>query len=565
MISGWTKHCEPLHVPGSVQELEHLTGNLSSRADHWARTLTAIPSVTGSKDEADFSSRLADLLRVSPAFAEPDSVWTLDVPGGQHLRQCVMALARGSGRRTMVLTGHFDIVETGCYGDLQPFALLPDELGPALIRKIRTEPHDPRSSRALADLESGAFLAGRGLLDMKGGLAAGLAVIEEMAATGFDGNLLFIAVPDEEGNSAGARAMSQALAGIAAERDLDVAAVINLDATGDEGDGEAGRVVMLGSVGKLLPSALVVGRPGHAADSFRGLGAAALAGVLAAEIEWSPDLTERTSDELGAGPTLLGMKDSKTAYDVTMPARVWMYWNVMTHRRSPEEVLTAVEASARRSSGELMHQLVVRAEASRADVALGEVVITRYDALSAEVAAADPGAASRLQSLAAELSAGELSLPEQCRVLTERLWELSGRPGPAIVLGFASIPYLPVELRNDPAARALHAAVDAARAEIAGRFQTTIGSITYFPGISDVSFFGQADDTHVATISANTPQWTGILAGAPRFGAAGVPSINVGPWGRDYHTRLERMHADYGFRILPELLKAITLRILTPP
>jgi arginine utilization protein RocB len=542
-----------------------LTGSLFSRAEYWARTLTAIPSVTGSQDEADFAAKLVDLLRARPAFAASDSVWTLDVPGGPHRRQCVLGLARGKGRRTVVLTGHFDIVETGCYGNLQPFALLPDELGPALIRKIKTEPHDPRSSRALADLESGAFLAGRGLLDMKGGLAAGLAVIEEMAATGFDGNLLFIAVPDEEGNSAGARAMSQALAGIAAERDLDVAAVINLDATGDEGDGEAGRVVMLGSVGKLLPSALVVGRPGHAADSFRGLGAAALAGVLAAEIEWSPDLTERTSDELGAGPTLLGMKDSKTAYDVTMPARVWMYWNVMTHRRSPEEVLTTVEAAARRSSGDLMKRLAARADASRADISLGDVIIIRHDALFAEVAAANPGAASRLQSLAAELSAGELSLPEQCRVLTEKLWELSGRPGPAIILGFASIPYLPVELRDDPAARALHNAVDAARAEIAACFQTTIGTIRYFPGISDVSFFGQADDTHVATISANTPQWTGILAGAARFGAAGLPSINVGPWGRDYHTRLERMHADYAFRILPELLKAITLRMLSPP
>lgn len=542
-----------------------MAASISSRAEYWARVLTAIPSVTGSRDEADFAAKLVELLRTSPAFAAPGSIWTLDVAGVPQGRQCVMALARGSGRRTVVLTGHFDIVETDCYGELQPLALLPDELGEALIRKIRAEPHDPRTAKALADLESGAFLAGRGLLDMKGGLAAGLAVIEQMAAAGFDGNLLFVAVPDEEGNSAGARAMSQALSDIATERGLDIVAVINLDATGDEGDGEVGRVVMLGSVGKLLPSALVVGRPGHAADSFRGLGAAALAGALAAEIEWSPDLTERTGDELGAGPTLLGMKDSKIAYDVTMPARVWMYWNVMTHRRPPEEVLTTVEAAARRSSAELMRALATRADASRADVALGDVVIIRHDALFAEVAAANPGAASLLQSLAAELSAGELSLPEQCRVLTEKLWELSGRPGPAIVLGFASIPYLPVELRDDPAARALHAAVDAARAEIAARFETTIGTIRYFPGISDVSFFGQADDTHVATISANTPQWTGILAGAAGFGAAGLPSINAGPWGRDYHTRLERMHIDYGFRILPELVKSIAARMLSPP
>lgn len=535
---------------------------LSDRTEHWALTLTAIPSVTGSEDEADFSARLVDLLRASPAFArDSNAVWTIDVPGGPHQRSCVLALMRGEGRRTVVLTGHFDIVETGCYGELEPLALLPPRLGPALVEVIAREPFDARSARAAEDLKSGAFLAGRGLLDMKAGLAAGLSVIELLARDGFAGNLLFIAVPDEEGNSAGARRMSRVIGAVAQERGLDIEAVINLDATGDEGNGETGRVVALGSIGKLLPSALVVGRAAHAADSFRGLGAAALAGALAAELEWAPELTERTGNELGAGPTLLGMKDSKTAYDVTMPARVWMYWNVMTHRRAPEEVLQAVSDAARRSSETLLAHLAGRAAASGAGVVPGAVAILRYDDLLTETATANPGAIEVLRQLAGELSDGSLSLPDQCRLLTEKLWEMSGRAGPAIVIGFASIPYLPVELRDDPAAQRLGSAVAAAAADIAGRFGTSIGTIRYFPGISDVSFFGQADDGHVAAIAANTPQWQGILAGSAGFGAAGIPAINVGPWGRDYHTRLERMHTSYGFGVLPALILGIVRRL----
>lgn len=535
---------------------------LAARTEYWALALTAIPSVTGSKDEADFSARFVDLLRATPAFAQDtDAVWTVDVPGGAHRRSCVLGLVRGAGRRTVVLTGHFDIVETGCYGELEPLALLPHGLGPALIEAIAREPHDARSARAAEDLQSGAFLAGRGLLDMKAGLAAGLAVIEFLARDGFSGNLLFIAVPDEEGNSAGARQMSQALGTIAAERGLDIEAVINLDATVDDGDGEIGRVVALGSIGKILPSALVIGRAAHAADSFRGFGAAALAGALAAELEWAPELTERTGDELGAGPTLLGMKDSKTAYDVTTPARVWMYWNVMTHRRAPDEVLCAVSDAARRSSDALMARLRERAAASGGDVALGAVAILRYQELLAETIEANPGAAETMRLLATTLADGGLNLPEQCRVLTEKLWELSGRSGPAIVLGFASIPYLPVELRDDPAAQRLDAAVAAASADLDRRCGTSIGTIRHFPGISDVSFFGQADDGHVAAIAANTPQWQGILAGNAGFGAAGIPSINVGPWGRDYHTRLERMHVSYGFGVLPALILGIVRRL----
>ena len=39
---------------------------LQLRTEHWTRTLTAIPSVTGSRDEADFSAKLVDLLARLP-------------------------------------------------------------------------------------------------------------------------------------------------------------------------------------------------------------------------------------------------------------------------------------------------------------------------------------------------------------------------------------------------------------------------------------------------------------------------------------------------------------------
>lgn len=533
---------------------------LSARAEEWARTLTAIPSVTGTADEASFADRLAGLLSASPAFAEPHAVWTHPVPGGPHPRRCVLALRRGSGARTVVLTGHFDIVETSCYGALEPLALDPDPLASGLIETIAREPHDARSARANADLEAGDFLPGRGLLDMKGGLAAGLAAIEALHSEGFAGNLLFLAVPDEEGNSAGARTMSHALPVIAAERGLEIAAVVNLDATGDEGDGEDGRVVMLGSVGKLLPSALVVGRAAHVADSFRGFGAAALAGALAAEMEWAPELTERTGDETGAGPTLLGMKDTKRVYDVTMPASVWMYWNVALHRRSPEAVMRAVEAAAARAAERLVASLAERAAASGVAPARDEVVVLRHADLMAEVTA-DPAQAEELGRLETELETSGISLPDRCGLVAQRLWALSGRSGPAIVLGFASIPYLPVELGDGEAATRLHRAVDAAIAETVAEAGQSIRTIRFFPGISDMSFFGEADERHVATIAGNTPLWGSILAGAERFGSAGYPAVNAGPWGRDYHTRLERMHAPYAFEILPRLLMRIARNV----
>jgi len=37
----------------------------------------------------------------------------------------------------------------------------------------------------------------------------------------------------------------------------------------------------------------------------------------------------------------------------------------------------------------------------------------------------------------------------------------------------------------------------------------------------------------------------------------GWPCINIGPWGRDYHTWLERLHAPYAFETLPRVLLSV--------
>ena len=275
----------------------------------WALELVARPSVNGTPDEAAFAPWLCDRLRSLPPWADvPEQVWTLPVPGDRLGRASVAALLRGRGVRTVVLTGHFDTVRVDDYGALAPLATQPAALRAALLQRLGSSAATAAEALALADLQGGDFLPGRGLLDMKSGLAAGLAAMTAWAAeAGRDGNLLFLAVPDEEANSAGARSAAQALPGLAAGLGLELVAAINLDLLVDAGDGTAGRQVALRTVGKLLPSALVVGRPAHAADALGGLNAAALMAAIVAELEWAPELTDRAGDEQAAPPTLLGL------------------------------------------------------------------------------------------------------------------------------------------------------------------------------------------------------------------------------------------------------------------
>ena len=518
-------------------------------ARRWALAMTARPSVTGTPDEASFGPWLA--AELTRAFPQAE-VWTWPVAAGDG-RHCVAMLLRGRGARTLVLTGHFDTVTVADYGDLAPLATEPDLLGPALLARLGAKAGTAAEKRALADLERGDFIPGRGLLDMKAGLAAGLAVCEGFAA-GDSGNLLFLAVPDEEANSVGARAAAPVLAGMARARGLDLVGAVNLDAIADDGDGTAGQAIALGTIGKLLPFSFIVGRSTHAGFPLAGVNAAVLAAAIAGEVEWAVELTDPAAG--GTPPSLLMLRDGKAGYDVTTPGTAFAAFNVLTVAKGPDVVLAAFDALCAAAGARALSALAARAPGAGLPATLP---VVRFSELDAQVKADDPKAHA-----AARTDLPEASLSDLCRIITARLWQASGRAGPAVVTGFGSMPYLPTELSDRPEAQRLHAAARRAAEVTARKHQTPIRLDAVFAGISDMSFLGEANAAAMAVIGAETPVWGGAIAWPEEGGIAGLPIVNAGPWGRDYHTPLERMHVRYGFEVLPDLIAALAREMLEP-
>ena len=122
-----------------------------------------------------------DLLGATPYFQKhPENLLAID-SHGTPARQNVLALVRGKGRRCLVLAGHFDTVSIANYSSLVSLACEPEALTAALIDELTAKTRNPAEDKALADLLTGDFLAGRGLLDMKSGLAAGIAALERFA------------------------------------------------------------------------------------------------------------------------------------------------------------------------------------------------------------------------------------------------------------------------------------------------------------------------------------------------------------------------------------------------
>ena len=530
-----------------------------------ADQLVAWPSETGTVDEAAFAEKLRKLLNSIPYFrALPDQI-ALIKSHGRPAAHSVAALVRGRGRRCVALAGHYDTVGVTDYGNLAPLARDPELLAAALIADLEARPRTQAEHLALDDLKSGTYRPGRGMLDMKSGDAAGIAALHRFSnIPSREGNLLLLLTPDEESRSRGMRSLRDALPNLARCWELDIIAGINLDAVSDLGDGSDGRSIHFGTVGKLLPFAFVIGRPTHAGYPFDGLSAHLIGAEIIRAVEANVDLCDDDYGEQTPPPICLEAKDMRAGYNVTTPETMWLAFNWLTHSKTPEQVLTlfgnltqtAMEAALDRQAeqGRRFHGA---SDAHHAPVSRGTVL--SFAALK-ERAGSIGGAAAvaRHQALMSSLEKEENPLVVS-RTLVADLVAIAEVQGPAVIVGFGSLyyPHTHVEAADARITATMERAVE----EVAARHSTSIRRREFFAGISDMSFFGvRPDPSDAAFVAANTPSSELVDVGAPDV--LQYPVANIGPWGRDYHQRLERVHSTYAFEVLPEVLLTTATALL---
>jgi arginine utilization protein RocB len=527
----------------------------AQRAKNLSLLMTRWPSVTGSPDEAAFSEKLRTHLAETPYFQRhPEQLFTV-ASHGEPLTHNVVALVRGRGRRTVVLAGHFDTVSIANYGTLAPLACDPEPLTLALLNELRSRPLNSAEAKALRDFESGDFIAGRGLLDMKSGLAAGIAALERFAGLEApEGNILFVATPDEENRSRGMRSLRNALPAIARRFDLDIVGGINLDASSCERDGEEGRAVYLGSIGKFAPFAFVIGRPTHAGYPFNGTSAHRISAEIIRAMDTVPELSDDAFGERSPPPVCLEARDIRDGYDVTTPDRVWLSFNWLTHRRSASEILgdfRALVAGALQTALETQDAHAARYR-NRAVTRTDGLVLTYAELLERLEARGGSEALARLDTLDRSLSGSTDPLKVSRDIVSAAATE-AGIEGPAVIIGFGSLHYPLVHLDQSAAGRKMQVRLQEVMEEAAARHSTSIKFKQIFAGISDMSFFGHRPEIgETGLLAANTPS-AAFTDDAPE-GLLSFPTVNIGPWGRDYHQKWERVHAPYTFEVLPDLV-----------
>lgn len=535
--------------------------------------LSKASSVTDSAGEKAFPTFLHSVLAKIPYFkANPEDIWLQRIEGDPKERSNLFALVRGSGPDCVVLTGHYDVVHTSMYGSLEPWAFDPETLQRKILETLgEVSAKDEGLYKLRADLESGEFLPGRGLLDMKSGLAAGISVL-----AGFSlprerkGNLLFLAVADEEGSSRGMKAAAPALAPYLEERGLRASAVINLDASVDQDAGEQGRAVFVGSVGKALPFAYFVGRCTHAGAPYDGINPVLMASEFASEVESNPDaLQERQAapGEEAPPPTVLYFRESRQSYDVTTPQAVFCALNVLSHTRNPEDIIEGMgkiaDTAMKRSISTLRERAstLSRRLSWQFNIPASQPAVVGFDEFVRMAERTSPGMLESARSFAAAQFPDDKV--QQTLSVLQSLLPFSGLEGPAVVLGFAP----PYYARADFDRETHSSFLQMLRAELS-RFSREIGKSVrvrpYFPGISDMSFLSPSDSAQQRAFVRNLTPVADISSSESARTRVGCPVINLGPWGREYHQLGERVHRHYSFEEMPLLLSRLVAAILDP-
>jgi len=477
--------------------------------------------------------------------------------GDPYERQNTYAFLQGQSSKTLVLLGHIDTVGTQDYGTLEDSSLSPhalaqkrDELGPVLEGTATND-----------------WMFGRGTVDMKSGVAVNIALMRYFASRSTPPplSLLFFATVDEENESAGVLQAVRFLTRMREQYKLTYVGAINTDYTTALYPGDPHRYMYNGTIGKLLPSFLCVGRESHVGTPFNGLDANLLAAELIRNLSMNDELCDVQHEQVTAPPVTLKATDLKTHYNVQLPSIAYFYLNVLTFTTTPDALLARLRQFADSALAEVLRRVdeaEIRWQTTSAiqspATSPREGVILTYAELYEEMV-------QRLgqQQIQAELDKVEKSLPtamdtrERSLHLVHKLWTLSGRQGPAVVL-YYSPPYYPhVAATKDT----LH---DALNAVIAAHPEVPLVQQEYYPYLSDLSYLRLDAGIDTSALKANMPVWKQPTDEGKQGGSyylpfeaiekLNIPVVNFGPYGQGAHQRNEGVVMSYSFDTLPQLI-----------
>jgi arginine utilization protein RocB len=514
--------------------------------------LVHYPSISGSQAEVLLPQYVAQQLGTLDYFQENKEHLQLNPTGDG--RYFVTALVKKSEetRDTIVLVSHFDVVDVQDYGAWKDAAFTPEELTKRFYENKESMPLDVQ-----ADLETGEWLFGRGVMDMKCGLALHMSLIEQACEGKFNGNLLLLTVPDEEVNSIGMRAAVPILVQMAEKYDLTYKLVLNSEPMFTRYPGDKANYVYTGSIGKVLPGFYCYGKETHVGEPLAGLNANLMASQMTNALELNADFCEVFGGEVSPPPTNLIQTDLKEDYSVQIPHRAVTLFNLFLQKKSMDEVTSSLLELAKQSAKrieERYHEQAIRfAQLEKSTPQTLSVNVLTFAELRSK--AIELFGIEKVEQVEQSVLKNETNQDERELTieLVDKLAILCKELAPMIVLFFAP-PYYPAVNSSD---ERLVQQIVASLIEYAhGKHSVQFVQQHYFGGISDLSYVGlQQPLSALQSLTGNMPLWNrGYDLPFDALEQFNVPVLNVGPVGRDAHKWTERLNVPFAFETVKDLL-----------
>lgn len=535
---------------------------LASRIEQLTLELVNIRSVVGTAEENKVSECVHQEFTTMDYFQKhPEYLKYVYTKDDALSRKSVLAILKGkktNSKKALVLIGHTDTVGISDYGILSDYATRPLELAEKL-RELSL-PKD-----ALSDLNTGDYLFGRGIFDMKCGTSTLISIVEHLSKNPqeFDGNLIFAAVCDEEGGSKGMLAVVEELVSLQEKEGFEYLAVLDTDYSAPRFERDETRYIYVGTVGKLMPSFYVIGAEAHAGDPFKGIDSNHISSAIMEELNFNTDYCDEAEGEVTVPPISLRQQDLKPEYSVQTNRASYLYFNFSTHSSTPDIVMDKMIKGADKAFNKVIDYLNIEYEKycksnhfDHTTLPWTSRVIT-YDDLYQKVKA-ERGAETDtiLNRLAEELMQDE-SLDERDFALkmVETLHNLWSDKNP-VVVAYYSPPYYPhIYVKNEAAGeKKLMATLQQVMEGNISKYKVAIKK--FYPYISDLSYAAAPREANaIDSLKNNMPGW-GSKYSLPisHMQSLNLPVLNIGPFGKDAHKYTERLQRDYSFNVAPRLV-----------
>lgn len=530
--------------------------------------LVSIPSVSPSSSEENRAAQAiyTDLAELDYFKENPEDLRLLPVEGDPLERHIVFAVVRAAEEmsRTVLLTGHMDVVGTDVCGGLKEWAFDPEEY----TRRLQPE---TLKDDARQDLLSGEWLFGRGVADMKAGVSAGMTLLAEASQypEGLRANLAVLFVPDEENNSEGMLGAVTWLVRLQGEG-FDFVGCINTEPTFATGE-KAHPTAYLGSIGKINPFFYCLGVETHVGEYYEGFSA----GLLATQINFSLDGNVELADsfENTAYPPFACLKinDMRAEYSATVLSHCALFYSYLTATKLPGRLLEELKGMAIKAT----ERAIERNERSRrafcfrnrlpfAETSMCGTVLTVDEVMKL----AEDKLGTRRQHLCESIlsecpSKGDVR--DRALDLISRVVDRLELEGPLVVVGYLP-PWYPhrANVETAPGDRVLAAAA-ADLAQEAKRSGLGFEIRPFFEGVSDLSYCGfMGDIADVKAFEDNMPGGRGLYRfPSEELVRLHIPVMNFGPVGKDAHKKTERLHLPFYLESYPLLLRYLVDRIAT--